>query len=101
MHLSDVELVDLADGTRPESSAPHLAACEPCRRQLLDLRRMMSATASVDVPEPSPLFWERFPDRVREAIAEEARTPRAWWSGLLRWQQVLVPATTCAIVAIL
>jgi hypothetical protein len=101
MHLSDVELVDLADGARPESSAPHLAACEPCRRQLLDMRRMMSAAAAVDVPEPSPLFWEHFSDRVRDAVAADAHTPRAWWSRLLPAKQVLIPASAYALIALL
>jgi len=38
MHLKDDQLVDLAEGTLPESSAPHLASCEPCRRQLEEMR---------------------------------------------------------------
>jgi hypothetical protein len=101
MHLSDVELVDLADGTRPETSAPHLATCEPCRRQLVDMRRMMSAAAAVDVPEPSPLFWEHFSDRVRDMVAAEAHAPRAWWRGLLPMKQVLIPSSAYALIALL
>ena len=66
MHLKDDELVDLAEGARPESSAPHLASCEPCRRQVRDLRALMSVAAGVDVPEPSPLYWDHMSARVRE-----------------------------------
>jgi hypothetical protein len=71
MHLNADELVDLAEGARPESSAPHLAACPQCRAQLDDLRAMMSAAAGVDVPEPSPLFWDHFSQRVHDAVAAE------------------------------
>src|ERR1700693_3635539 len=57
-HLTSVELVDLAEGTRAESSAPHLDTCEACRHQLAELRAAMSTTEAFDVPEPSPLFWD-------------------------------------------
>ena len=60
MHVKPDELVDIAEGTRAESSAPHLATCDDCRRQLADVRTMMSAAAEVEVPEPSPLFWDHF-----------------------------------------
>ena len=39
-------------------------------------------TQALDVPEPSPLFWEHFPDRVRAAVAAAPPEPplsRAWW----------------------
>src|SRR5262249_49702213 len=72
------DLVDLAEGTRPESSAPHLATCESCRSHLADLRAMIAAVVEADVPEPSPLFWDQLSRRVREAVeAGEARSP-AW-----------------------
>lgn len=34
---------------------------------------------ALDVPEPSPLFWEHFPNRVRAAIAAEPLKNTAWW----------------------
>src|SRR5262245_19859636 len=68
MHLSAEDLVDLAEGTRPESSAPHLSGCDACRSQLADLRAMMAAAVAADVPEPSPLFWDQLSRRVREAV---------------------------------
>ena len=83
MHLNTDELVDIAEGTRPEASAPHLAGCEPCRAQLNDLRAMMSAARDVDVPEPSPLFWDHLSSRVRDAVAADAG-PRGSWLDLWR-----------------
>ena len=81
MHLSPNELIDLAEGTRPESATSHLQSCEVCRHRLAELRASMAAAVEVDVPEPSPLFWEQLSARVREAVAAE-ETPRAaagWW----------------------
>jgi hypothetical protein len=74
MHLTPEELIDLAEGTRAETAAPHLQACEVCRHQVATLRATMSAAADVDVPEPSPLFWDHLSQRVREAVAVEEAT---------------------------
>jgi hypothetical protein len=98
MHLRPDELVDLAEGTRTESSAPHLAACEVCRHQLAELKAMMSAAADVEVPEPSPLFWDHFSANVREAVAAEGAPRRSFWS----WPRLAMPAGAAALaVAIL
>src|SRR6476469_3139983 len=71
MHLNTDELVDIAEGTRTEAAAPHLASCEPCRAQLCELRAMIAAAKDVDVPEPSPLFWDHLSARVSEAVAAD------------------------------
>ena len=76
MHLTPDDLVDLAEGTRPESSAPHLVTCATCRAQLNEMRAMTSAVADVDVPEPSPLFWDHFSQRVHEAVANDTANAR-------------------------
>jgi hypothetical protein len=106
MHLTPEELVDLAEGTRPEPSVPHLAKCEVCQRRLDDLRDGMAAMTSDPafgvVPEPSPLFWDRLQQRVSAAVAAETARPS---SGLLRWlafvrPRVLIPLSAAAAVAI-
>jgi hypothetical protein len=71
MHVNAEALVDIAEGVRPESSEPHLAGCERCRTQLRELRAMMSEVRGVDVPEPSPLFWDHLSSRVSEAVAND------------------------------
>jgi hypothetical protein len=100
MHLNPDELVDLADGGRCESSLPHLAACADCRRQLAGMRAMMSAVADVDVPEPSPLFWDHLSARVGAAVTEEA-TPRFAWLGARSWRRGIVPAGAVAAASVL
>ncbi len=95
------ELVDIAEGTRPEASAPHLAACEPCRAQLHELRAMMSAARDVDVPEPSPLFWDHLSARVREAVDAEALPRRSWLAAALWRRRVLGPIEVMAVAVLL
>ena len=94
-HLSEQELIDLAEGAAPESAKPHLQSCEKCRAQLNDLRSILSEASDVAVPEPSPLFWDHLSARVREAIADDPppRDLSAW-----RW---LYPAAVAASVALI
>lgn len=100
-HLSEGELLDLAEGTRPETSAPHLASCEGCRRELAELRSVMAVAAEADVPEPSPLFWDHLSARVREAAAADGQAFASgrgqYWTA---WR-ALVPigALTALLVA--
>lgn len=82
-HLTADELVDLAEGTRAPAEAPHLAACEDCRRHLADLQSAMWMASVSVVPEPSPLFWDHLARRVREALALEGAPSRGAWIGSL------------------
>ena len=70
-HLSPEQLLDVADGTRPDGEFPHLQSCAICAREVADLRGTIDAAADVDVPEPSPLFWTHLSQRVRDAVADE------------------------------
>jgi hypothetical protein len=92
MHLTPAEFIDIAEGARPEASAPHLAECAACRRQLSDVRAAMAATSDVPVPEPSPLFWDHWSERIREAVAAEPPVP--WW-----WQAWTRPSSFIAVSA--
>ena len=99
MHLKPDDLVDLAEGTRSEASAPHLATCDRCREQLADLRAMMSSIADPErVPEPSPLFWDHLQQRVADAVAAEGKPSRLGWLAWPARPRVLIPAAALAIV---
>jgi hypothetical protein len=98
-HLNEEELIDVAEGIGAESSLAHLESCEQCRRQAADLRAVMSAVAAVEVPEPSPLFWDHLSARVSEAVADvrgnsTVRVPvwRTW--------RVVMPAIALAAVVV-
>lgn len=90
-HLSDETFVDLLDGTLAEQAVPHLGTCAACRTQLAALRSTWQQAADVEMPEPSPLFWDHLAARIREDVRREpVRTrgllarlslPRvSWWS---------------------
>jgi hypothetical protein len=49
------------------------------------------AAARVEVPEPSPLFWEHLSERVREAVAV-AGAPRGVWRRPSTWPPRALPA---------
>ena len=99
-HLTLDQLIDLAEGTRPESSVPHLESCDRCRGQLADLRAMRSAAAGADVPEPSPLFWDHLSARVSEAVAAQAAAHRESWLERA-WSQPAVRLLAAALAVIL
>ena len=79
-HLSESEFVDLAEETLDPRRAAHVESCASCREQAGALRAMLRETASMDVLEPSPLFWEHFAARVREEVASEPAGGRSGWA---------------------
>jgi hypothetical protein len=93
-HLSSDQIVDLVEGVRAESAEPHLRSCVVCRDQLEELRAAMSLAADVDVPEPSPLFWNHFSARVRDAVAGEGAPRAAAWN----WRLTLAAGAVAAVV---
>ncbi len=97
-HLSDTELLDLAEGAINESAAPHLRSCAACRRQVADLRDAMTAAARVEVPEPSPLFWDHLSARVRLAVSGEDVPARHRPIGVAAIWSAIAAAALVALV---
>jgi hypothetical protein len=95
-HLNPDELIDAMEGLLPADRQEHLTTCEHCRRELADLSIVLSEAKQVSVPEPSPLFWQHFSQRVRIAIDEDV-TPEHSWPAWLRWQ-VLLPLGAVAMI---
>jgi hypothetical protein len=96
-HLSETELLDAVDGRLAADRQRHAVECADCAQQLDDLRAVLARAREMDVPEPSPLFWDHLSARVRKDIAHE--TPSRWarWalpSSLRPW-----PAAAAAAVA--
>jgi hypothetical protein len=100
-HLTSEQLIDLAEAGRAASSTPHLQSCETCRNRLAELRATLSVAASVDVPEPSPLFWDHFSARVHDAVEAERAAGTAFgrWSWL-RLSPLGVGALAAIVLAI-
>lgn len=62
---------------------------------------MMTAAADVEVPEPSPLFWQHLSARVHEAVAaEESLRATRWSERWLSWR-VTLPLSVAAAAAVL
>lgn len=79
-HLTEAELVDLVDGALAPSRQAHLDACDTCRTAESELREMLGRTGEIQIPEPSPLFWEHFSARVHEGVRNaEAGEPSRWF----------------------
>jgi hypothetical protein len=95
-HLSESEFVELAEGALSAGRASHLDECAPCRKQAGTVRDALRAAAAVDVPEPSPLFWDHFSARVREALAAEPAIRPAWWRR--RPAMAIASATAMALL---
>ena len=98
-HLAPERLVALAE-RGAAGSDPHLAGCERCRAAVEAMRQTLRAAAGIEVPEPSPLFWEHLSRRVADAVRLEppprrGRSWRAW-----PWPVAAPLGAAAAIVAI-
>lgn len=95
-HLTPDELLDAMDSVLAPERRPHLESCDRCRRELAGLSSTLGEARGVNVPEPSPLFWQHLSERVRTSIDAEP-LPAGGWAGWLRWQ-VLVPLGVLALL---
>ena len=91
-HLSRDERLLALDGALEGTRQAHLTGCPGCRTDVETLGRVLARVRAVDVPEPSPLFWDHLAARVGDAIAREpAPVPaRGWWSPRLAWAAAVV-----------
>ena len=93
-HLTPDELIDAVDETLTPERHAHLAACDVCRGNVDALSATLDDAKQASVPEPSPLFWNHFSERVHVAIDDAPSSP---WPGWLRWQ-VLAPLGAVALI---
>lgn len=98
-HLTGAELVDLLDGQLEPERARHAERCTPCRSQADALAAILRSTRGLDVPEPSPLFWNHLSARIAETI-DASPAPLRWRSflGLDAWR-LGVAATALVLTA--
>ena len=80
-HFTESEFIDLLEGSLPAERVRHQDECAICRTQIEHLRAALASGSSADVPEPSPLFWNHFAQRVDQGIgSHDARA--GWLAGL-------------------
>jgi len=91
-HLSRDERLLALEGGLEAARQAHLASCRSCRTDVEALGRVLARVRAVDVPEPSPLFWDHLAARVGDAIAREPApgADRGWWSPRLAWAALAV-----------
>jgi hypothetical protein len=98
-HLTSDQLIDAVEEAADPPVARHLASCAGCRRQRDELREVLTAVSvGTDIPEPSPLFWDRLSARVCERIAAEPMPATSWWLGLPPWTAVAAVASMAIVV---
>ncbi len=94
-HLSPSELVDIAEGSLPSDARPHVARCAACRRRVSELQSTLRLATEVEVPDPSPLFWDHLSGRIREALADQLPTHEPSWFS---WRLVTSVAGVALVV---
>ncbi|HYN10634.1 MAG TPA: hypothetical protein VES67_24840 [Vicinamibacterales bacterium] len=100
-HLRSQEFVDALDGTLAVDRLEHLDGCEACRMELAGVQSVMTDVRPAGaVPDPSPLFWDHFSERVRHATAADPLPgPAPWWQSL--WRPAAAFAAVAAVVALM
>ena len=95
-HLTPDELIDAMEGLLAADRQAHLATCDECQGQLAGLSMTLSEAKQTSVPEPSPLFWRHFSERVSTAIDQDTAGGTSWpsWLG---WQ-IFVPLGAAALM---
>jgi hypothetical protein len=90
-HLSEAHLVEALEGLGDAASRTHLGECATCSARLRELEGTVRLASDVEVPEPSPLYWETFRRQVGRRIEEEP--------ARARWSRFFVPGLAAAVVA--
>lgn len=98
-HLNADEFIDAMEGLLPADRQAHLAACDACRQQLAELASALGDAKQVSIPEPSPLFWQHFSQRVHTAIDAEPARGFDW--PLLGWLRFAMVPALAVLVALL
>lgn len=95
-HLTELEQLAAADGALAADRLAHVASCAACRAAVEDAEMFLGRVAAADVPEPSPLFWDHFAARVRQATHQAAPAPRfvSSWRG---WISLAATAATLVL----
>jgi hypothetical protein len=97
-HLDDAGLIDaLDDGQGP--AGRHAAQCGACGEKLAGLREAIARAEAVDIPEPSPLFWDHFSARVHAAVDGQS-VATSWWRSWLASPAAWAVAAAAMVVAL-
>jgi hypothetical protein len=94
-HVSDENVVDLAEGRGGEREGIHLAGCEACARRVSEARQLLAVARAAALPEPPEAYWTGFVRAVNRRIDAEPRRAAAW-----AWLVPLAAAAAGIVVAL-
>ncbi len=101
-HLSRRQLVDALERPLSLDQQVHVDRCAACAGELAAMRALVAdVVAAGEVPEPSPLFWDRLSARVREAVDAEPVSASGWagyWRPLAALAGVLAVLILAAVL---
>lgn len=99
-HLSRDERLLALDDALDAPTQAHLASCAACRAEVESLASVVARVKAVEVPEPSPLFWDHLAARVGDAIAREPVPERWRWRAPRPLWGVVAALVLAAVTAI-
>jgi hypothetical protein len=94
-HVSDEDVVELAEGLGGEHAHSHLAACDGCARRVSEARQMLAVARAAELPEPPGSYWAGLVRAVDRRIDAEPRRGAAWG-----WLVPLAAAAAGIVVAL-
>ncbi len=98
-HLTPELIVEAIEGTLGSAAGDHLRTCADCRAEVDRARAILQdAEAATTLHEPSPLFWDHFAARVREATSTIPLESRLRWDAW--WRPALLVGGALAIIAL-
>lgn len=97
-HLTDEQVIEAAEGGLSLAGARHLATCARCASRVRGLQHTLMQIGEVHVPEPSPVFWQRFAANVNAAIRE---SPAARQARLSRWMLGWASAAAILVISLI
>jgi hypothetical protein len=77
----------------------HIAACEPCRLYLAEMRSLLPLTVAADSPPQT--FWDDYSREMRHKLAAVQESPSWWQSFLSLLQPRRVPAFAATAVILI
>ena len=94
-HVSDENVVDLAEARGGEREHAHLAGCEACARRVCEARQTLAVARAAELPEPPEAYWTGLVRAVNRRIDAEPRRTAAW-----AWLVPLAAAAAGIVVAL-
>jgi hypothetical protein len=84
--------------------AMHVAACPACASALRSLQQTLHMVQALDVPEPSPVFWEAFGTALHQRIRQEevAHSGRRRFNirDLFLWPKPVLAAVAVSLILV-